>query len=141
MSDTCSTECAGHIVLVHFPHLDTIDIGCRRNTDPASKDFLYTVKGKPRPMLIIGTNGKPAFGTQWYLVLKLTTADCNPEKAVRLGYVDLGYLLKCRVISYADREPWRLPGNLFEKRLKTIDRFTLKCIFDTTGITLGGLRR
>jgi hypothetical protein len=80
MSDIARTPLReGQIVYAHHLHLDSIDLGrdCKRVHD-ASQNYLhtvYTVRGKPRPMLVIGPNGKEMNGVQWYWVLKLTGCD------------------------------------------------------------------
>ncbi|MGO9915726.1 MAG: hypothetical protein ACLQIB_13605 [Isosphaeraceae bacterium] len=142
MSDTGRTALGeGQIVYAHHLHLDSIDIGrdCQREQE-ASRNYLYTytVKGKPRPMLVIGPNGEKMNGVQWYWVLKLTSAGRDPEVAQRRGYVRLGYLLDNRTVSYTERRAYSIPENLFEEIKKTLDPVGLQSVLSIVKIKPGG---
>src|SRR4051794_26572970 len=113
-----TTPREGQIFFVHHLHLDSIVLG--RDSRPvhdASRNYLhtlYTVKGKTRPMLVIGPNGERTNEVQWYWVLKLTTQD-------RRGYVRLGDLLGdgTRTISYTEYgKTYSYPENLFEDEVR-----------------------
>jgi len=141
MSDTGRTALgAGQIVYAHHLHLDSIDIGrdCQREYE-GSQNYLYTVKGKPRPMLVIGPNGEKANGVQWYWVPKLTRAGRDPDVAKRRGCVRLGYLLDDRAVSYTERRPYSIPENLFEEVVNaTLGPLGLQSVLSIVKIKPGG---
>lgn len=138
MSNTSRPERVGHIVCVHFLHLNTIDLEHRRVTHPASDNFLYTVEAKPRPMVVIGPNGEQTFGVQWYWVLKLTRAGGGHDAARRRGCVRLGDLLHDGTTSYAERRPYSYPENLFEAMLRALDPVDFQSVLSIVGVKPGG---
>ncbi|MFI5387353.1 MAG: hypothetical protein ACHQ50_14685 [Fimbriimonadales bacterium] len=140
MSDTGrNARGAGQIVYAHHLHLDSIDLGrdCHREHD-ASQNYLYTVRGKPRPMLIIGPNGEKSNGIQWYWVLKLTSVGGDAAAAQRRGYVRLGRLLDDRTVSYTERRPYSIPENLFEQEVKALGPHELQAVLSIAKIRPGG---
>ena|SRR5271157_836587 len=133
MSNTSRPERVGHIVCVHFLHLDSVDF--KRFPivmHPKSDNSLYTIEGKPRPMLVIGPNGKPAFGVQWYWVLKLTSKH-------RPKYIPLGHPLDDRTKSFAEPKYYSYPENLIENHVKaTISPWKLQSVISEVRGILGG---
>jgi hypothetical protein len=131
----------GQIVYAHFLHLDSIDPV--RHCEPKYDEWgnyahsIYTVQGKPRPLLVIGPNGEDRSGVQWYWVLKLTSSGGSSGKANRRGLVRLGCLLDGCTISYVERHPYSYPDNLFERTVKPLDRLDLLNILKIVGIDRG----
>jgi hypothetical protein len=140
MSDTGRTaRCDGEIVYAHHLHLDSIDLGrdCRREPG-ASKNYLYTVKGKTRPMVVISPNGEKKCGIQWYWALTLTSAAGDPDAAQRRGYVRLGYIVDNRTVSYTDCRLHSIPENLLEEKVKALGPHDLQAVCSITKIRPGG---
>jgi hypothetical protein len=59
----------GQILFVHHLHRDSVNPWRDRILEHrTSGDYLYTVKGKPRPILVISSHGERMHGVQWYWV-------------------------------------------------------------------------
>ena len=128
----------GQILYVHHLHLDSIVLD--RDSEPVhdeSRNYihtLYTVTGKPRPMLVIGLNGEQRNEIQWYWVIKLT-------RQKRRGYVRLGDLLRdgTGTVSYTEYgKTYSYPENLFEEEVKAdLGPFGLQPVLRIAGISPG----
>jgi len=105
----------GQIRYAHFLHLNSVVVPRDRQSEPdAQGNYVYAVKGKPRPMIVIGPNGKKTGEFQWYWVVKLTTAGADPKARATRGLVPLGRLLDKRTVSYAECRLYSYPENLFD---------------------------
>jgi hypothetical protein len=95
---------AGDIVWFDFLHLDKAKKAKTRPVD-GSTDVLYLVKGKSRPMLVLGPI-EENYGKAWYRLVKLTTKGHRKNDRVCVGRILDG------LTSFAELEPYCYPENL-----------------------------
>jgi hypothetical protein len=83
----------------HFIHLDTVQEtpGVEKPAGARIDDRMYKACGKPRPMLVLG-----ASSGNYYKVLKLTGEGRHLNGELKRGFIELGYLLSDKKISYTD---------------------------------------
>ena len=95
-------------------HLDTAE---QRGEHPYNtNEYVYSVDGKPRPMLVIRVFPKRERERRWFLVLPITKKGCDAKGNRRTEFVAIGKLSESGPDSYVEMAPQKLPENLLHRR-------------------------
>lgn len=95
---------------VHL-HLTTLE-QCKADKPNHKGEWVYKVKGKPRPMLVIRADPKRDRGSRWYLTLPITSKN-RDERGKMLE--PIGNCLDESIQDFVEMQIYKVPANMLHR--------------------------